>query len=330
MESSLLLWLLSGDPAIVYLTHRDLLNAPGPTLAALREDIALSGWGRRLLDARDPGTGLWGGGVYSPKWTSTHYTLLEMKNLGIDPRAPGFREGVLTLLNEMWPEGGLVRKGRYQDLCVAAMILGMCCYAGAASPKMDQITDYILAHQFPDGGFNCAWARDAKSSSLHTTLTVLEAFHDCAQAGFAHRQADRSAAVLAAREFILQKRLFRSMRTGEVIDKNMLMLSYPGRWRYDVLRCLDHFALSEAPWDGRMEEALSLVLQKRRKSGRWPVQHKHAGLTHFDPEPCGHDSRMNTLRVLRVLRRYNPALYAQMTKGSAGEAPPPRTPPLKG
>ena len=107
-----------------------------------------------------------------------------------------------------------------------------------------------------------------------------------------------------AREFLLQHRLYRSDRTGEVIDKKWLMLSYPSRWRYDILRALCHFQSAGAPYDPRLKDALDLLLKKRRSDGAWPVQAKHPGQTHFEMEKTGGPSRWNTLRALRVLNVY--------------------------
>jgi hypothetical protein len=82
------------------------------------------------------------------------------------------------------------------------------------------------------------------------------------------------------------------------------MLSFPSRWRYDVLRALVYFADVGAPYDPRMKDAIELLLSKRRQDGTWPVQAKHPGLVHFDIEQTGTPSRFNTLRALRVLKKY--------------------------
>ncbi|MDY6866015.1 MAG: hypothetical protein SVY15_08620 [Halobacteriota archaeon] len=95
---------------------------------------------------------------------------------------------------------------------------------------------------------------------------------------------------------------FQSHRTGEIIDKKMLMLSYPSRWRYDILRALDFFQEAGIDYDERMNPAIEILLKKRRKDGRWPLQMKHKGQVHFDMEETGKPSRWNTLRVMRVLR----------------------------
>lgn len=312
-------WLLDGDVSIQYQTRRDLLDSPGSLLEQLRSLIALEGWGSRYLCERDPLTGLWCNAIYSPKWVSTHYTLLELKNLGIDPAEPRYVQSAGVLLSSLWSEHGSINKSirnRRLDLCVGAMLLGMTCYARIQSPRVHEIVDYILDKQFPDGGFNCRWDKGAVCSSLHTTIAVLEAFRDYRQSGYTYRLEEIVLSIPAAWEFILRKRLYRSVRTGMVIDEKMLMLSYPSRWKYDILRCMDYFASVQVPYDSRMEEALDLIWRKRRNSGCWPVQHKHSGRVYFDPEPTGGDSRMNTLRVLRVLKTYRPELYNNLMQDS--------------
>ena len=84
------------------------------------------------------------------------------------------------------------------------------------------------------------------------------------------------------------------------------MFSFPPRWFYDVLRGLDYFRLVNASPDERLDDALELLVTKRRKDGGWPVQNKHAGQVWFDMESGRQASRWNTLRALRVLRWANP------------------------
>ncbi|MBN9387253.1 MAG: hypothetical protein J0I20_04305 [Chloroflexi bacterium] len=312
--SPIITWLLEGDVAVQYQTQRDLLDAPASVLAGLRDRIATEGWGKRFLDKRDAETGLWGNGIYSPKWISTHYTLLDLKNLGLDPANRQYIESSEILINAHWGSQGQAGKPnkRYVDMCIAGMALSICCYCHSPSPKIKEMLDYILAKQFPDGGWNCRWHRGATNSSLHTTITVLEALRDYQDNGYAYRLQEVRERIPKPWEFILSKRLFRSSHTGEIIDPKMLMLSYPSTWRYDILRCMDYFASVQTPYDNRMDEALDLIIQKKRSNNHWPVQHKHPGIVHFDMEKTGSDSRWNTLRVLRVLRFYNKNYYNQI------------------
>src|SRR5258708_7419399 len=82
-------WLLEGDPAIRWQVMRDLLGAPPARWQAEQRKVAGSGWGQRFLSLPDA-AGTWGGGIYTPKWTSTTYTLLQLRDLGVPgwPNSP--------------------------------------------------------------------------------------------------------------------------------------------------------------------------------------------------------------------------------------------------
>jgi hypothetical protein len=163
---------------------------------------------------------------------------------------------------------------------------------------MDIDTLYIV-------GFNCRSNRKgAVHSSLHTTLSVAEGILEYSKHGYKYRKVELQEAEQRSREFILQHRLYKSDKTGKIIDKKMVMLSYPSRWRYDILRALDYFQDARVGHDIRMDDAIEVLLKKRRKDGKWPLQMKHAGQTHFDMEKSGEASRWNTLRALRVLKHF--------------------------
>ena len=102
-------------------------------------------------------------------------------------------------------------------------------------------------------------------------------------------------------EFFAVHQLFRSHRTGVVIDDTWTRFSFPPRWHYDVLRGLDHLASCDAPRDGRYAEAIDIVRSRQNDAGRWKLQNRHRGHEHFILEPGRGDSRWNTLRALRVL-----------------------------
>jgi hypothetical protein len=108
-----------------------------------------------------------------------------------------------------------------------------------------------------------------------------------------------------AHEYLLQRRLMYSLRTGELVNRRWLLMSFPPRWFYDVLRALDYLTHAGVEPDSRVEEAVAVVEAKRRSDGRWPLQNPHPGKEHFRMEEGpGKPSRWNTLRALRVLRWY--------------------------
>ena len=89
----------------------------------------------------------------------------------------------------------------------------------------------------------------------------------------------------------------------------MTRLSFPPRWRHDVLRSLDYFRAAGADTDERLGDALAVVASKQLADGRWPLQQRYPGRTWFEMEQVGRPSRWNTLRAQRVLawwKRNNP------------------------
>ncbi|MBE9475308.1 MAG: hypothetical protein IMY85_10500, partial [Chloroflexi bacterium] len=90
-------WLLEGDPAIRWQVMRDLLAEDEGIIDKEREKIAESGWGARFLSYQEQ-DGLWAGGIYSPKWISTTYTMLTLRRLGLPAANPQAQKGCQQLL----------------------------------------------------------------------------------------------------------------------------------------------------------------------------------------------------------------------------------------
>jgi hypothetical protein len=303
-DHPLIRWLLDGDVAIQYQVHRDLVGELRPDLQAR---IATEGWGARFLSFRGA-NGHWGRGFYMPKWTSTHYSLLDLKHLAITPDHPAIRASVEQVLVEQKAADGGINPAKTipeSDVCINGMFLNYACYFGLPEDGLRSVVDFLVDVQMPDGGFNCESNRGgAVHSSLHSTISILEGILEYAQSSYTYRLSKLNSIAAESREFLLQHRLFRSDHTGAIIDKRFLMLSFPSRWRYDILRALDYLRSAGAPYDPRLQDALDVLLKKRRKDGTWPVQARHSGQTHFEMERAGHPSRWNTLRALRVLRHF--------------------------
>jgi hypothetical protein len=119
--------------------------------------------------------------------------------------------------------------------------------------------------------------------------------------------AESRAARRRGQEFLLERRLFRRLSTGEVADPDHLWLAYPRRWRYDVLRALEYFRAASLhaghPPDERLVEAVEHVRGRRRGDGRWALERCPRGRVWFHLEGgVGEPSRWLTLGALRVLR----------------------------
>jgi hypothetical protein len=297
--------LLEGEISIQYQVYRDLF---GIERNDLKERISKEGWGQKLLSLQKP-DGHWGIKYYQPKWTSTHYTLLDLKNLGIFCDISSIRDIIHWVLkNIKSPDGGILPIGNLQlsDVCLNGMFLNFASYFKAEKSELKSIVDCILNQRMADGGFNCQSNRSgAVHSSLHSTTSVVEGISEYLKSGYSYRVPDLKEAELSSREFILLHRLFLSDRTGKIIKKEFLSLPYPWRWKYNILRGLVYFVDAGIDFDNRMSPAIEVLLKKRRKDGRWNLQAHHPGQRHFNMEAPGTPSRWNTLFALKVLDHFN-------------------------
>jgi hypothetical protein len=310
MMDAVIDWLMEGDPAIRWQTMRDLLDAPEAAWQAERERTLETGWGADLL-ALQAEDGSWGGGIYSPKWISTTYTLLLLCNIGIPPDFEAGQRGARLVLDKMLGttlDQNFLQKLAACDRCIVGMILQLVVYFGVDDERIEALVDNLLDERMPDGGWNCRRGRRPKPphhSSFHTTFNVLEGLREYVE----RRAGPRRSAVLEAEggalAMMLAHRLFKSHRTGESINPGFTkftLLAFPYRWHYNVLRGLEYFARAGAARDPRLQDAIELLLAQRREDGRWPVQYKFSGKVFFDMERVGQPSRWVTLRALRVLR----------------------------
>jgi len=289
-----------------------LVGAADATVERERRKIARDGWGARLLARQDP-EGTWAGGLssdgglYSPKWTSTTYTMLLLRDFGLAASTRQVRNACRLLLDRGLQRDGGINYGvwakwtRRSETCVTGMVLSILSYFEHEDARLDTIASHLLDQQMPDGGWNCRRPDGATHASVHTTISVLE--------GLRHYELHRPrdvrevrAAQRRGREFLLVHRLFRSHRTGEVIKPAFTRFSFPPRWHYDILRALDYFQAVNAPRDSRLAEAIDIVRSRQGKDGRWSLQHSYKGKTYFELEHRGAPSRWNTLRALKVLR----------------------------
>lgn len=292
-------WLLNSDPAIRWQVKRDLLKESPEAVGLERAKVATEGWGARLLALQTP-DGMWGGAVWqSPDWISTMDTLVLLRDLGIDPQSPPARRAIELVLdnNLNWgPEFGNSPffEGE-EEACINGRTLAVGAYFGVNSDKLAQ---QLISEQMEDGGWNC-YTPPSTRSSFHSTICVLEGLLE-----YENRPGaiiDVAAPRKRGEEYLLERHLFRSLSTGEVINPRWLEFSFPTRWHYDVLRALDYLRSAGVKPDPRIAEAVELVKQKQDSEGRWPLENPHPGRVHFEMETGGEPSRWNTLRALRVL-----------------------------
>lgn len=300
-------WLMEGDPCVRWQVQRDLLGETSSTYTRTRKMIEEKGWGKKLLSHQDE-TGTWGGGYYSPKWISTHYTLISLTRLGLPQNNTQALKGCQLYLDQAYyePDGGMNISVSYDysETCVTGMALNILSYFNYPDPRLKHLVDHLLRQQMQDGGWNCESYNGATHSSFHTTISVLEGLLTY-QKNTSIGTQEVTESRLKAHEFLLQHKLFRSHRTGKIIHQRMTRFPFPPRWFYDVLRSLDYFQSARAVHDPRFKDAIDLLLKKQTRDQTWRSYRGPSGRTFFDLEPVGVPGRMNTLRALRVLKWWN-------------------------
>jgi hypothetical protein len=297
---------------------RDLTDEAPATIAAERSRIATEGWGAVLL-ARQLPSGIWSG---SPRgWRNdlpkehrdlliTLYSLAVLMDIGLAPTSKQARTMIGRVDQRVvfkWLDNRPYLQGETEP-CINGRILGIGAYFKEPN---DDLARRLLGEQLGDGGWNCE-APKSRCSSFHSTICVLEGLLE-------YERARRKSAAVAgsviravtkarkrAENYLLERRMFRSLRTGEVVNKRWLGFSFPAFWHYDVLRGLDYLRNAGVKPDSRIGQAIEVVIARRHQNGRWPLNLRHPEYVPLQMETeVGRASRWNTLRALRVLRWYN-------------------------
>ena len=170
-------------------------------------------------------------------WTATTYSLLLLRDLGLDPRGDEAR-GAIALVreNSRWEQGDQPFFDGEVEPCINGMAVALGAYFGE---NVEGVVGRLLGEQLADGGWNCDAERGSRRSSFGTTVDVLEGLleHERATGG-------SPASVRARRrgeQYLLERGLLRRRTTGGPIDQAWLRFSFPTRWHYDVLRGLEYF-----------------------------------------------------------------------------------------
>lgn len=296
-EASVTRWLLNGDPAIRWQTRRDLLGERDDVVALERSRVANEGWGRALLERQAPQG--WWGGPNETGWMITMDALALLREMGLDPSSDAARTAISRVkANLRWERlGNRPYFDGETEACINGAILAFGSYFGE---RCDRIVDRLLEEQLPDGGWNCD-APPSTRSSFNSTIRVLEGLLE-------HERAWGSTAAVSqarrkAHEYLLERRMFRRLSTGEIVNRKWTRFTFPTMWHYDVLRGLDYLRSAQVEPDERVDEAIGIVRARRHQNGRWPMNHLHADRLSFPLEPeTGRASRWNTLRAMRVLK----------------------------
>ena len=303
IESPPLRWLLEGDPSVKYQTRKYLLGIPEDELMIARKMILSSGWGKKLMDLQSEKF-TWETGIYSPKWTSTFYSLLLLKRFG-SPPDDRIEKSLMNILDRgYYNDGGINfwKSWKTGEVCVTGMLLSVLSHFGIRDKRLHGMAKFLEVNQMNDKAWNCDIKKGATHSSFHTTISVLEGLSEYQKFFKDEVVVDTRELQKEGMEFLLQHKLFRSHRTGEIVDDKMLKFTFPPRWKYDIMRALWYASVNDLPRDKRFGDAVEIVKEKQNPDGTWNATTDHGGKIHFRMESPGKPGRWNTLRAMRILK----------------------------
>jgi hypothetical protein len=272
-ESEFAAWLLSArTPSIQYRTRVDLLGCPidEPRVVQARQAIMRSGPVPAIL-THQTNTGNWNGerSYYTPKYVSTHWSLMLLAELDVDGGDARFRQGIQYMLDATADDlGKRLDTNSFGLSCFWGNLLRYALHAGMAEdPRVENVIHYATLG-LQDGpcrcehnwGYECAWG-------VVRTLWGLAAIPK------AQRKGETENAISQGVKFLLDS--FRLIEANYPSQENgsinpiWFKLNFPLFYQVDILftlRVLDELDMLNHPG---AQAALDWLERSRGRNGSW-------------------------------------------------------------
>jgi len=285
-------WLLEQEnPGIRYWTFRDLLGRSSDDPEVSASQRALESWSPvsdLLREQRSQGYWAEAEDVYWPKWSATVWQLILLAEMGMRSDHPAVKTGcdyflkIMDAQDKSWPppdysdkdeEGQWPAWRSVWEPCVTGnMARTLAVFGFGEDPRVREMFDWLVKYQLPDGGWNCepgAWGKEVHHSSFMSTVEPLWAFSELDRQSWPKGGRE---AVERGVEFMLMHRLYKSDKTGKVIDEDWTKLHFPLFYFYDILHGLRVLTALGYSQDERINNAKDLLRSKRLADGTWPME----------------------------------------------------------
>ena len=286
ISNTVLNWLLEEDePSSRYHTLIDLQERGqnDQSVVDARTRIGKVGWASKILAKQKDNT-YWDNprSCYVPKFSACSWQLIVLADLGISSRDKRVKSAVDHFLELHNVEsGGISLRPRGNQkfephICATGNAVRALAKMGyAEDDRVLRAMDWLLSKQLADGGWNCSPA--GKHGSFMSVIQPLWALSEM----MAH-DASEGWEVSAKRgaEFLLKHRVYRSDQDDSVILLDFLRLHYPLHYCYDFLHGLRVLTELGVKNDPRMNDAISLLLEKRLPDGKWVLDGVYRGWRH--------------------------------------------------
>jgi hypothetical protein len=273
MREELLSWLLEAEtPTIRYLTLVDLMGLPeedarvGETQRAIMQEGPVP-----AILAEQTAAGNWAGeySFYTPKYRSTHWSLMLLAELQVDGEDQRFRRGAEFMLGQV--PGPLTKRLAGDESgwsCLFGNVLRYVCQAGlAGDDRTAALIDYCV-REIDDGHCRCDWNSGyACAWGVARTLWGLAALPE------ALRSPAVEGAIRQGLDFLLAPgRLPEAnypVPDGGRVHAFWSRLNFPLFYQADLLFVLRVAAELGALDRPGAQEALAWLAGRRLKNGRW-------------------------------------------------------------
>ena len=310
-------WLLDAKtPSIRYRTLTDLLGYPAEDarVTQARQALMTSGPVPAIL-ARQTESGAWGGehSYYTPKYISSHWSMLLLTELDVEGDDPRFRQGVRHMLAATADASSWRLASHLPGLsCFWGNLLRYACHAGMADDAQVErvVTDAVRGLQagpcrcVHNDGYACAWG-------VVRTLWGLAAIPQ------ARRMPDIDQAIQQGVEFLLGS--FRLVEAdyptpnGGRVHPLWFKLNHPLFYQADILFTLRVVEVLDMLDHPGAQAALDWLAQQRGRNGRWSGSSPFRQRTWRELGDREETGRWASLHAARILQRAGrlPAFYLE-------------------
>jgi hypothetical protein len=317
-------WLLEkNNPSVRYFTLTDILGKPAaaPEVQEAKAGIMETGVLPKIL-ARQKTGGYWERAedfYIRTKYRGTVWQLIVLAELGADGNDERIRKACEFILDysQERERGGFAYRGTQKDggdrsgviPCLTGnMVWSLVRLGYAKDPRVKRGIDWITAYQRFDDGIKEApggwpYSRFPSCWGKHTChLGIVKALKAFAEIPLKQRSKDVNLVIERAAEYLLRHHLYkRSHDLCKVAKPRWLRFGFPTMWNTDVLEMA--LILTRLGYqDGRMADALDLIVSKQNEKGIWLLEESYTGRFRVNIERKGKPSKWITLRALKVLQ----------------------------
>ena len=266
-------WLLGAAlPSTRFLTLTRLLGLPAgdPRVQKAHTEIMTTGPVATILAAQTE-SGAWPNehSYYTPKYISTHWSLLLLTLLGVDGADPGFRRGVQFMLADTGPSFVTSQEEGSTNLaCLWGNILRYAAHAGCQDEPRAQAVTTLLVASIANGGCRCVY-----NSGLGCAWGVARALWGLAGIPAGQRSTAVQTAITTGVDFLTKQfslvEASYPVQPGGKIHPLWHRLNFPLFYQVDILFVLQLLAELGELDRPEAQSALDWLRQKQRPNGRW-------------------------------------------------------------